>query len=147
MSKIRPFAILILAILALSAAASAAAINQTEGVALKGYDPVAYFTQNKAGQGSDQFTTQYQGATYKFESAANRDAFVANPTKYAPQYGGYCAWGVAHGAKADVEPDSFTVVDGKVYMNYNKTVRFLWKRDIPGNVTKADQNWAHLSKT
>src|SRR5260370_25935156 len=107
MSKIRPFALLILAILTLFVAASAASINQTEGVALKGYDPVAYFTQNKAGQGSDQFTTQYQGATYKFESATNRDAFVANPTKYAPQYGGYSAWGLAHGDKAGVDLNAF----------------------------------------
>jgi YHS domain-containing protein len=153
-SKIRPFALLMLALFALSASASAsdsatavaAAINQTGRVALKGYDPVAYFTENKAVQGSDQFTTQYQGATYKFESAANRDTFVANPAKYSPQYGGYCAYGVAHGDKADVDPDAFTVVNGKLYMNYNKTVRFLWKRDIPGNITKADQNWPDLSK-
>jgi YHS domain-containing protein len=147
MPQIRPFALLILAILTLSVAASAASINQTEGVALKGYDPVAYFTENKAVPGSEQFSTQYQGATYKFESAANRDIFVANPTKYAPQYGGYCAYGVAHGDKADVDPDAFTVVNGKLYMNYDKAVRFLWKRDIPGNITKADQNWPDLSKT
>jgi YHS domain-containing protein len=153
-SKVRPIALLLLALFALSASASAAdsaaavaaAINQTGGVALKGYDPVAYFTEGKAVQGSDQFSSQYQGATYKFESAANRDAFVANPAKYAPQYGGYCAYGVAHGDKADVDPDAFTVVNGKLYMNYNKAVRFLWKRNIPGNITKADQNWPDLSK-
>jgi YHS domain-containing protein len=127
MSKIRPFSLLLLTLLTLSAAASAAdtapaiaaAINRTGGVALRGYDPVAYFTENKAVQGSDQFTTQYQGATYKFESAADRDAFVANPAKYSPQYGGYCAYGVAHGDKADVDPDAFTVVNGKLYMNYD----------------------------
>jgi YHS domain-containing protein len=154
-SKIRPIALLLLALVALSASASAAdsaaavaaAINQTGGVALKGYDPVAYFTESKAVQGSDQFITQYQGATYKFESAAHRDAFVANPAKYAPQYGGYCAYGVAHGDKADVDPDAFTVVNGKLYMNYDKAVRFLWKRNIPSNITKADQNWPELSKT
>ncbi len=153
-SKIRPIALLLLALFALStsasaadsAAAVAAAINQTGGVALKGYDPVAYFTESKAVQGSDQFTTQYQGATYKFESAANRDAFVANPAKYAPQYGGYCAYGVAHDDKANVDPDAFTVVNGKLYMNYNKAVRYLWKRDVPGNITKADKNWPDLSK-
>lgn len=146
MPQIRPFALLILTILTLSVAASAASINETGGVALQGYDPVAYFTESKAVEGSDQFTTQYQGATYKFESAANRDAFVANPAKYAPQYGGYCAYGVAHGDKADVDPEAFTVVNGKLYMNYDKAVRFLWKRDIPGNITKADQNWPNLSK-
>jgi YHS domain-containing protein len=92
---------------------------------------VAYFTENKAVKGSSQFTTKYQGATYEFESAANREAFNANPAKYAPQYGGYCAYGVASGHKADLTPQAFSIVDGKLYLNYKRAVRFLWKWDIP----------------
>lgn len=146
--KIRPFLLVVLVILTLSAAASAGSVNQSVGgIALQGYDPVAYFTENKAVKGSDQFHTQYQGATYRFESAANRDAFAANPAKYAPQYGGYCAYGVASGHKAAIDPEAFTVVNDKLYLNYNKVVRFLWKRDVPGNITKADQNWPEVSKT
>lgn len=147
-SKIRPFLLVVLAVLTLSAAASAGSVNQSEGgLALQGYDPVAYFTANKAVKGSDQFQTQYQGATYNFESATNRDAFAANPAKYAPQYGGYCAYGVASGHKVNIDPEAFSVVNDKLYLNYNKVVRFLWKRDVPGNITKADQNWPEVSKT
>ncbi len=147
-SKIRPFLLVVVAVLTLSAAASAGSVNQSEGgLALQGYDPVAYFTANKAVKGSDQFQTQYQGATYNFESAKNRDAFAANPAKYAPQYGGYCAYGVASGHKVNIDPEAFSVVNDKLYLNYNKVVRFLWKRDVPGNITKADQNWPEVSKT
>ena len=146
-SKSRLSVLGILAVLMMSAVASAGSVNQSAGVALKGYDPVAYFTEHKAAMGSDQFTAQHQGATYKFESAANRDAFKANPTKYEPQYGGYCAYGIAGGHKADITPEAFSVVDGKLYLNYDKAVRFLWKRDIPGNIKKADQNWPTVSKT
>jgi YHS domain-containing protein len=138
---------ILLAILAVAPLlASAQTVNQTAGLALKGYDPVAYFTENKAVKGSSQFTAKYQGATYEFESAANREAFNANPAKYAPQYGGYCAYGVASGHKADITPQPFSIVDGKLYLNYNRTVRFLWKRDIPGYISKADKNWPEISK-
>ena len=95
--------------------ASEPPVNQTDGIALKGYDPVAYFTENKAVQGSDQFTAQYQGSTYRFESAANRDVFNASPARHVPQYGGYCAYGVANGHKADISPEAFTIVNDKLY--------------------------------
>src|SRR5262249_19089771 len=121
-------------------------VNQTDGIALKGYDPVAYFTENKALQGSDQFTAQYQGSTYRFESAANRDAFNASPARYVPQYGGYCAYGIANGHKADISPEAFTIVNDKLYLNYDKAVRFLWRMNIPNNVDKADKNWPDAAK-
>jgi YHS domain-containing protein len=114
------------------------------GVALKGYDPVAYFTANKPVKGRTEFTAQHEGATYRFASAANRDAFAAAPAKYAPQYGGYCAFGAAGGYKAPIEPDAWTVVDGKLYLNYNRSVRRQWSSDIPGFVRKADANWPQL---
>ena len=111
------------------------------GLALKGYDPVAYFTEKKPVSGRAEFTAQHEGATYRFASAANRDAFAAAPQKYAPQYGGYCAFGMAGGYKAPIEPDAWTVVDGKLYLNYNQSVRSKWSSDIPGFLRKGDANW------
>jgi|SRR5262245_451316 len=113
----------------------------SSGLALKGYDPVAYFTEKKPIAGKAEFTAQHEGATYRFASAANRDAFAAAPQKYTPQYGGYCAFGVAGGYKAPIEPEAWTVVDGKLYLNYNQSVRSKWSGDIPGFVRKADANW------
>ena len=108
----------ILATLLLSLAAAAAHAAgesnlDSSGLALKGYDPVAYFTEKKPLKGKVEFTAQHEGATYRFASAANRDAFAAAPQQYAPQYGGYCAFGVAGGYKAPIEPDAWTVADGK----------------------------------
>jgi YHS domain-containing protein len=114
---------------------------ETEGVAIRGYDPVAYFTDMKPVKGSAEFRAEYQGSTFHFSSAAHRDAFLGNPTKFAPQYGGYCAFGVAKGYKATTDPAAFTVTGGKLYLNYNGTVRALWVLDIQGYVKKADENW------
>jgi YHS domain-containing protein len=135
----------ILASVLLSLAAAAYAAGETNadssGLALKGYDPVAYFTEGKPVRGTPEFTATHEGATYRFASAANRDAFAAAPAKYAPQYGGYCAFGMASGYKAPIEPDAWTVVDGKLYLNYNQSVRSRWSTDVPGYVRKADANW------
>ncbi len=111
------------------------------GVALQGYDPVAYFTEQKAVRGRPQFSAVHEGATYRFFSAANRDAFIAAPARYAPQYGGYCAFGTASGYKAPIEPDAWTIVDGKLYLNYDRSIRGRWSSDIPGYVRKADAQW------
>jgi YHS domain-containing protein len=116
----------------------------SSGLALKGYDPVAYFTENKPARGKAEFTARHEGATYRFTSAANRDAFAAAPAKYSPQYGGYCAFGMASGYKAPIEPDAWTVVDGKLYLNYNQSVRRQWSGDIPGFIRKADANWPSI---
>ena len=133
----------ILATALLFVACSAQAQNNVDfsGLALKGYDPVAYFTENRPVAGKAEFTARHEGAIYRFASAANRDAFAAAPQKYAPQYGGYCAFGMASGYKAPIEPDAWTVVDGKLYLNYNQAVRNRWSSDIPGFVSKADANW------
>ena len=130
-------------LLSFAAAAHAAGENNVDssGLALKGYDPVGYFTEKKPVKGNAEFTAQHEDATYRFASAANRDAFVASPAKYVPQYGGYCAFGVASGYKAPIEPDAWTVVDDKLYLNYNQSVRRKWSGDIPGFVRKADANW------
>ena len=136
----------ILAAAALAFACMAQAQNNVDaaGLALKGYDPVAYHTEKKPVPGKAEFTARHEGASYRFASAANRDAFAAAPEKYAPQYGGYCAFGMASGYKAPIEPDAWTVVDGKLYLNYNQSVRSRWSSDIPGYVSKADANWPSL---
>jgi YHS domain-containing protein len=134
-------AILAATFLALALTVQAQTNVDSSGVALKGYDPVAYFTEGKPVRGKPEFTARHDGATYRFASAASRDAFVAAPAKYAPQYGGYCAYGMAAGYKAPIEPDAWTVVDGKLYLNYNQSVRSRWASDVPGYVRKADANW------
>lgn len=110
-------------------------------LAVGGYDTVAYFTDKKAVKGDSQFTTEYLGAQWQFSSAANRDAFVADPKRYAPQYGGYCAWAVSEGDTASGDPKLWHIVDGKLYLNYDVDVQKKWKMDIPGHIQKADKNW------
>ena len=111
------------------------------GVAVGGYDAVAYFTEKKPVRGSKEFTAEHTGVTWRFASKANRDAFIANPGRYAPQYGGYCAWAVANGYTAKGDPNAWSVVDGKLYLNYSKGVRRQWSKDIPGNIAKGNANW------
>jgi len=135
-----------LALLIATAAAALSPVNKSllGGVALDGFDPVAYFTDGRPVEGSRDFAYEWQGATWRFASAAHRDLFAAAPEKYAPQYGGYCAWAVAHGYTADTDPEAWSVVDGKLYLNYNLEVRGKWERDVPGYIAKADQNWPGL---
>jgi YHS domain-containing protein len=110
------------------------------GVAAGGYDVVAYFAGTPI-EGSGEFTSEHNGATYRFASAANRDAFTANPARYAPQYGGYCAWAVANGYTAKGDPVAWSVEGGKLYLNYSKSVRSDWLKDVSGNIAKGDANW------
>jgi hypothetical protein len=123
-------------------------INKTTlgGLALKGYDTVAYFTEGKAIEGRKEFMHEYADAKWRFMSAANRDLFAANPGKYAPQYGGYCAWGISQEKFFDGDPQVWKVVDGRLYVNYNKQIEKTWERDIPGFIEKADRNWPTLEK-
>lgn len=114
------------------------------GVAIVGTDPVAYFTDGKAVPGSDAFTTTWQGATWKFASAAHRDLFVADPAKYAPQYGGYCAYGVAQGGLVKIDPTQFTIRDGKLYLNYDNEVQKRWLKDPAGFIREADAKFPAL---
>ena len=116
-------------------------VNIVEGYAVHGYDVVAYFTQGKPVAGDDRFTAQYEGATYRFASAEHRDSFIADPAQYAPQYGGYCAFGTAMGRKFDGDPNAWAVVDGKLYLNLNKNIQARWKKDVPGFIRGAENNW------
>lgn len=114
-------------------------------LALTGYDPVSYFSGRAPEKGSSQFTAKHRGKTYQFSSAQNRDAFAANPSRFAPQYDGYCAYGVARGYKVGVDPLAYKVVDGKLYVNYSRSVQRTWSRDVPGFISKANQNWPSLN--
>ena len=136
---------LMLAVAVIAAPGLAGEFYEKEGVAIKGYDPVAYFTDGKATPGSSEHTTEYKGSTFQFASKENRDAFASDPTKYAPQYGGFCAFGTAGGYKAKIDPAAFTVVNGKLYLNYDERIQKQWRADIPKFVAKADENWPKVS--
>lgn len=116
------------------------------GKAIGGYDPVAYFTEKKPVKGKDEFKSVYMEANWYFSSAANKKLFDANPQTYAPQYGGYCAFGVAGGYKAKISPEAWTVVDNKLYLNYNLNVQKDWLKDQNGMIKKADSNWTTVKK-
>jgi YHS domain-containing protein len=124
-----------------AALAQKAPVYSDSSGAIRGYDPVAYFTQSRPVKGLREFTHRWNGATWRFASAENRDRFAAEPHKYAPQYGGYCAYGVASGYAVKIEPDAWSVVDGKLYLNYDRSVQKSWQADVPGYIRKADANW------
>lgn len=112
-----------------------------KGVAVGGYDPVAYFDGGKPAKGSPEITLEHNGAIWRFATDASRKAFEADPAKYAPQYGGYCAWAVSRGYTAKGDPNAWRIVDGKLYLNYNKDVQRTWSKNIAANVAKANANW------
>lgn len=114
---------------------------QEKGIAIKGTDAVAYFTEGKPVKGDKNFSYQWGNATWWFKNAENKNLFAQNPEKYAPQYGGFCAWAVSQNYTAPIDPQAWTIVDGKLYLNYNKRIRSRWEKDIQGNITKGDRNW------
>lgn len=116
------------------------------GIAIRGFDTVAYFTLGKATKGSEQFATQWQGATWYFASQEHLDLFNTEPEKYAPQYGGYCAWGIVVDNLVKIEGDLWDIVDGKLYLNFNKKLQEKWRKDIPGNIKIADEKFERLLK-
>ena len=122
------------------------AVFSQDGKAIRGYDPVAYFTDGQAVKGDSSLTYTYDGATWQFAGQDHLKAFEADPEKYMPQYGGYCAYGAAQGHKSPTQPDAWTVQDGKLYLNNSLKVRTLWDKDRPGNIQKADTNWPTLKE-
>lgn len=112
-----------------------------EGVAVGGYDPVAYFTEGKPVMGSKDITLQHEGVTWRFTSVANRDAFKADPSKFAPQFGGYCAYAVSQGYTAKGDPQAWSIVGGRLFLNYNKSVRRDWEKASSTLIPKGDANW------
>lgn len=123
-------------------------VNTTRfgGLAVEGYDTVAYFTEQKPVKGSKEHSYEWMDTTWRFSSAANLEKFKANPEQYAPQYGGYCAWAVSQNSTANIDPKAWKIVDGKLYLNYNAKIQKKWEKDIPGFIKLADTNWPKLLK-
>lgn len=147
-SKIRRQVLLSAVALALSVTTTVWAAGQLnldrQGVAIKGHDPVAYFVDGKPMPGRAELSHSVGGATYWFANERNLQAFKAEPAKYTPQYGGYCAYGVAQGFKPDIDPTAFKIVEGKLYLNLSPAVQSRWLADVPGFITRANQNWSQL---
>lgn len=120
--------------------------NAKNGIALQGYDPVAYFTSQTAQKGTDTITASHNGVEYHFVSEENKQLFLNNPSQYEPQFGGYCAYGMSKGYKAPIDPNAFTIVDGKLYLNYNLSVRTEWAKEKEQRIPQAEANWLKLQK-
>jgi YHS domain-containing protein len=118
-----------------------AAVNAAGDIGVKGYDPVAYFTFGQPTPGLDQYTYRWKGVTYRFASADNQKRFKADPEKYLPQYGGYCAYAMSINRIADIDPSRWAIVDGKLYLNNNYLSYHLWSLNKTGNIDAADRNW------
>lgn len=118
--------------------------HSTPGIS--GYDPVAYFTEGKPERGSGYHVTVVDGVTYVFANAEHRKMFEANPQKYLPAYGGYCAYGMAVGKKFVADPEVWKIVQGKLYLNLDKGIQQKWDKDIPNYIKKADANWIEIKE-
>ncbi len=116
-------------------------------LALRGYDAVAYIADGRATRGNAEHSTLHDGAVYRFASAKNQAAFEADPERYLPAYGGFCAFGVSVGAKFDGDPEVFSVVNGRLYLNLNSGIQQKWEEDVQGNIAKADHKWTSIHDT
>jgi len=116
------------------------------GLALQGYDPVAYFTDSKPAKGSPDFTASYKGATYQFVSGEHREMFNQVPAKYEPQFGGFCGFAASMNKLAPIEPENFQVLHDRLILLHNKKSSDMWSKDPEGNLKKADANWPTLSQ-
>jgi hypothetical protein len=127
------------------AAAPVAPVNAgKDKLAVRGYDPVAYFAEGKPVKGSPDLTFHWMGATWRFSTAEHRSLFQKSPEQYAPQFGGYCSWAVGHNYTAPADPEAWKIVDGKLYLNYNRDVQQKWVRDERRWITEANKNWPGL---
>lgn len=122
------------------------AVNATDGIAIHGYDPVAYVVDHEAVPGSSEYTADWRGAEWRFSSGRNRALFLDDPVRYAPQYGGFGAYGAAIGKAYDVDPSVFDVIDGRLYLHRNGRVRELWQRNPKGYIAEADDTWRHRAR-
>lgn len=120
------------------------AVNKDGSVAIHGYDVVAYFIDGRPVKGSQQYMADWMGAKWRFASAEHRDLFQKEPAKYAPQYGGYCAWAVSKGYTANGDPDAWRIVNGRLYLNYNKRIQKKWEQDTATRISEGDRNWPGL---
>lgn len=138
----------LLAVLALGpvAAQRSPRVFAENGVAIRGFDPVAYFTESRPVKGDPQFHHHWHGATWHFASARHRDLFAAHPERYAPAYGGFCAWAVSEGYTAPIDPQAWRIVDGRLFLNYDMSVQRRWETDIPGRIRRGDTNWPGIAQ-
>ena len=136
----------VLMLAVLSTIAFAKELNNVDGggIALQGYDPVAFFTDNRPVKGAQQFQTKYQGATYYFASAEHKATFEKEPAKYEPQFGGFCAYGASRGKTVPIKIEAWQIVNGRLLMQYDLDVKGKFNDDPQGNLQKADQNWPGL---
>jgi YHS domain-containing protein len=140
------FVLLFVAILLGGCKPNTGEVYHTADGAVKGYDVVAYFKESKPVKGDKDLAYKWKDAEWHFASVANLEAFRKDPEKYAPQYGGYCAYGTAAGHKAPTEPDAWEIVDGKLYFNYNKDVQVKWRENQAEFIKQADQKWPEVKK-
>ena len=140
----RPILTIVLFVSCFCAGAQTTTYFNSDGIAIRGYDPVAYFTESKPVEGTSQFSYTWQGTRWHFKNQANLDLFKASPEKYAPQFGGYCAYGASENHKAPTDAAAFTIIDNKLYLNYNLKVKEIWMKDTKGRIEKADRYWVTL---
>lgn len=141
---------LILALWTLGAVAPAGAVEPVNtnrgGSAIDGYDPVAYFTKGGPLRGSNKVTAEWNGATWRFVNAEHRDKFVADPARFAPKYGGYCAWAMSQGYTATIDPKAWRIVEGRLYLNNSVSILKRWEGELDRNIAAADRNWPEILK-
>ena len=128
----------------IAASAQKSPVYTKNNKAINGYDPVAYFTESKPVLGKAELVYLWNGANWHFSTKENLESFKANPGKYAPQYGGYCAYGCSEGHKASTSPDAWTIIDGKLYLNNSAKVREYWNKNRPERIMQADKNWPEI---
>jgi YHS domain-containing protein len=141
------FRLLAICIILSSCQSKPGEVYSTDEGAIGGYDPVGYFKEQKPVKGDKKYEATWNGAQWYFSTQENLDAFNADPLKYAPQYGGFCAYGTADGHKASTQPETWTIVDDKLYLNYNLDVKELWMKDQAAFIHKADSNWTFVKLT
>ncbi|MEO9275450.1 YHS domain-containing (seleno)protein [Marinomonas sp. 5E14-1] len=141
------FSVLLFVVSQFSFAADAISTGFLSNKAVSGYDTVAYFTENRPVKGSNKYKAEYQGADWYFSSQEHLNLFKAEPEKYAPQFGGYCAWAIsAQNDFASSDPEQWAIVEGKLYLNYNQSVKEKWDADRALHIQQADKNWPNLIK-
>jgi YHS domain-containing protein len=143
MKKLSVF-VIITFFISLSLQAQKSSVFEQSGKAIRGYDPVAYFNEAKPVMGKAEIVYTWNNSNWHFSSQQNLDSFKTNPEKYAPQYGGYCAYGLSNGYKAPTSPDAWTIVNGKLYLNYNIQVRESWDKKREERIEKADKQWPEI---
>ena len=145
---ILPGAAIVLLFLALMAPAAAGeAINTTdENIAIKGYDTVAYFVENRPMKGKPEFEHVWQGARWQFATPEHRDMFATDPVRYAPRYGGFCSGGMSLGVKATINPEAWAIIDGRLYLAFSERTMKRFTSDVDANIAKADANWKGLGE-